>query len=275
MGRTVPAVERAIRLLELFLDEPGSLSIPQITASLGIHRSSVHELVRTLVQYGLLAEAAESPNRYVLGSRVFDIGNAYAARIDLLTEAQHITRAVAAACEESVSLAVLDGIDVTYVVKADGTHMMRTVTYPGRRLKAYCTGAGKMLLAGLSDEELTARFQGVELVGMTTHSITTVERLRAELTEIRLQQLSFDDNEAHVGVRCLAAPVYDHTGNMVAAISISGPSVRVSDERRPALEAILRGGALDLSHRLGYRPRPAAHRDLSRRALLDRVEGRS
>jgi IclR family KDG regulon transcriptional repressor len=257
MGRTVPAVARAIQLLELFLDEPGPLSIPQITASLGIHRSSVHELVRTLLQHGLLAEAVERPNRYVLGSRMFDFGNAYAARIDLLTEAQHITRAIATACEESVSLAVLDGIDVTYVVKADGTHLMRTVTYPGRRLKAHCTGAGKMLLAGLSDEELTARFQGVELIGMTDHSIDTFEHLRSELAEIRMRQLSFDDNEAHLGVRCLAAPIYDHTGSMVAAMSISGPSVRVSDERQPALETILRGGALDLSHRLGYRPQAA------------------
>src|SRR4051794_31276376 len=72
MGRTVPAVERAIRVLELFLDEPGFLSIPQITASLGIHRSRVHQLVRTRLQSGLLAKAAKGPKRYVLGSRMFD-----------------------------------------------------------------------------------------------------------------------------------------------------------------------------------------------------------
>jgi len=128
MGRTVPAVERAIQLLELFLDEPGPLSIPQITASLGIHRSSVHELVRTLVQRGFLAEADQQPHRYVLGSRVFEIGNAYAARVDLLSEAQQVTRSVTAACGESVALAILDGFEVVYVVKADGTQMVRTVT---------------------------------------------------------------------------------------------------------------------------------------------------
>jgi IclR family transcriptional regulator, KDG regulon repressor len=253
MARTVPAVERAIRLLELFLDEPGPLSVPQLTSRLGIHRSSVHELVRTLLQHGFLAEADQQPHRYVLGSRVFEIGNAYAARVDLISEAQQVTRAVAASCNESVALAILDGVEVVYVVKADGTQIVRTVTYPGSRLKAHCTGAGKMLLAGLSDEELAARLGEAELIAMTPHTITSREGLRRELAEIRARQLSFDDNEAHVGVRCLAAPVYDHTGAMVAAMSIATPAVRMSDERRPELEAHLRAGARELSLRLGYR----------------------
>lgn len=266
MGRTVPAVERAIRILELFLDEPAPLSIPQMTGQLGIHRSSVHELVRTLVKHGLLAEDDGQPHRYVLGSRVFEIGNAYAARVDLIAEAQRVTRKVAAACNESVALAILEGVEAVYVVKADGTQVIRAVTYPGSRVKAHCTGAGKMLLASLSDDELEARLGTAELTSMTPNTITSFERLRRELAEIRARQFSFDDGEAHIGVRCLAAPVYDHLGTMVAAMSVSGPDSRMGDERRTDLEQHLCAGVLDLSHRLGYA------RGRGRSPSLDRSE---
>jgi len=114
-----------------------------------------------------------------------------------------------------------------------------------------------MLLAGLADDEVLARLGSVELTALTPFTITSLDALRRELAEIRARGLSFDDQEAHVGVRCLAAPVFDHTGGVVAAMSISAPAVRMTDERRHDLERHLRGGALDLSRRLGYRvPQP-------------------
>ncbi len=232
---------------------------PRSPARLGLPRSSAHELVQTLAARGYLAPLAQQPNRYALGVRVFELGNTYAAELDLAHEGHEVARSVAAACDETVHLAVLEGTQVVYIVKVDSTYAVRMVSAVGRRLPAHCTGVGKMLLSGLSDAELAGRWDGVEsLPAMTSNSITSLERLRQELADIRARGLAFDDCESNVAVRCVAAPVFDHRGEMVAALSISVPTIRMDDVRRVELAALVQNGATDLSRRLGNMPsRPA------------------
>lgn len=259
MGRAVPAVTRALDILELFLDRP-TLSAPEITERLQLPRTTVHELVTTLAERAYLIPVPGQPTRYRLGMRLFQLGSVFADRLDLAHEAREAAQRVAAECDETVHVAVLDGTDVVYIAKADSTHPVRMVSAVGRRLPAHCTGVGKMLLSGLSTDALdTAYPLDRELPAMTDHSVASPVRLRAHLDEIRREGLSYDECESNEAVFCVAAPVYDHTDDMVAGMSISVPSIRWDDGRRQDWSTLVRHGAAMLSQRLGHRSPTDSH----------------
>lgn len=258
--RLVPALARALDVLEAVRDSASPPAIPEIVARLGLPRSTVHDLVTTLAARGYLQPADGTPHRFVLGLRVWELGGAYAASLDLPKEALEAARAVSDACGETVHVAVLDHAQVVYIAKVDSTYAVRMVSAVGRRLPAHCTAVGKMLLSALSDEELAARYGGGKtLPAMTPNSLTSFERLRRELAAIRQRGLAFDDCESNLDVRCVAAPVYDRDGTMVAAMSVSVPVSRMGTKRRLTLARLIREGAQALSARLGFkgRPRPA------------------
>ncbi|WP_410538641.1 IclR family transcriptional regulator [Streptomyces sp. KL2] len=256
MGRLVPAVTRALDILELFLDGDGILSAPEITRKLGLPRTTVHELVTTLAARSYLVPVPEQPGRYRLGVRTYQLGSRYAEQLDLAAEGQQVARSVAETCDETVHVAILEGADVIYIAKVDSTHAVRMVSAAGRRLPAHCTSVGKMLLASLPPGELDARLPGPgdePLRAMTENSITSPEKLREALAEIRGRGVAVERRESNPDVSCVAAPVRDGTGKVVAALSISVPMIRWSEERRTELEALAVEGAAELSARLGYR----------------------
>ncbi|WP_181766008.1 IclR family transcriptional regulator [Streptomyces albidus (ex Kaewkla and Franco 2022)] len=254
MGRLVPAVTRALDVLELFLDCDGTLSAPEITRRLQLPRTTVHELVSTLTARHYLVQPADQPGRYRLGVRGYQLGSRYAEQLDLAAEGQHVARSVADTCDETVHVAILEGRDVIYIAKVDSTHAVRMVSAAGRRLPAHCTSVGKMLLASLSDEELRERLPESEpLTAMTPDSITSLPELRAALTLIREQGVAVERQESNPDISCVAAPVRDSAGRVVAALSISVPMIRWTEERRGELEGLAVKGAAELSGRLGYR----------------------
>ncbi|MCM8749567.1 IclR family transcriptional regulator [Thermomicrobiaceae bacterium CFH 74404] len=256
MPRRVPAVDRAFDILELFLrtPQPESLSVPEIARALELPRSTVHELVGTLVARRYLRALEDHPHRFALDVKVFELGNAYAATLDLAREGQEVARRIAAACDETVHIAVLDGTEVFYIAKVDSTNAVRLVSAIGRRLPAHCTAVGKMLLSGLPDAELAERYRGIDrLPALTANSITELDALRRELAAIRRRGVAYDNCESNADARCVAAPIHDHRGQLVAAMSISFPIVRDTPERFRELARLVRVGAGELSRRLGYR----------------------
>jgi DNA-binding IclR family transcriptional regulator len=233
-------------------------------ARTGLPRTTVHELVTTLTQRSYLAPVPAQPHRYRLGVRAFQLGSVYAERLDLAREGAHIAREVAEACDETVHLAVLDGAGVVYIAKVDSTHSVRMVSAVGRRLPAHCTAVGKMLLSGLSPEALAELFpKSRPLEAMTAKSITSLARLERELAQIRRRGIAVESCESNQDVACVAAPVYDHDGRMVAAMSISVPISRWSQERQEAWARLLAGGAARLSTVLGHRPDRPDHQALA------------
>ncbi|MFH0244481.1 IclR family transcriptional regulator [Streptomyces sp. HK10] len=256
MGRLVPAVTRALDVLELFLDGDGTLSAPEITRKLGLPRTTVHELVTTLAARSYLVPVPEQPGRYRLGVRTYQLGSRYAEQLDLAAEGRQVAQNVAETCDETVHVAILEDADVIYIAKVDSTHAVRMVSAAGRRLPAHCTSVGKMLLASLPPDELDARLPGSgaePLRAMTRNSITSPEVLREALAEIRERGVAVERRESNPDVSCVAAPVRDGTGKVVAALSISVPMIRWSEERRAELEALAVEGAAELSARLGHR----------------------
>jgi DNA-binding IclR family transcriptional regulator len=256
MGRLVPAVTRALDILELFLDGDGTLSAPEIVRRLQLPRTTVHELVATLTARQYLVPVPGEPGRYRLGVRPYQLGSRYAEQLDLAAEGQQVARGVAETCDETVHVAILDGTDVIYIAKVDSTHAVRMVSAAGRRLPAHCTSVGKMLLASLPAAELDERIpDDAELIRMTEHSLTDPAALRAHLAAVRERGLAVESRESNPDVSCVAAPVRDRTNRVVAALSISVPMIRWSPGTEQELSALVVKGAAELSERLGHRGR--------------------
>lgn len=256
VGRLVPALTRALDILELFLEGDGSLSAPEVTRRLQLPRTTVHELLTTLSARAYLVPVTEQPGRYRLGVRTYQLGSRYAEQLDLAAEGQQVAREVAEICDETVHVAILEDTDVIYIAKVDSTHAVRMVSAAGRRLPAHCTAVGKMLLASLSETELTARISGRELIVMTPHSVTDPTVLREKLTGIRERGIAVEHRESNPDVSCVAAPVRNGAGRVVAALSISVPVIRWNADRASELEQLVLRGAAELSTRLGHRKHP-------------------
>ncbi|MEV6301203.1 IclR family transcriptional regulator [Actinoplanes sp. NPDC051861] len=254
MARVVPAVSRALDILELFLDR-AELSAREVIERLDLPRTTVHELLVTLVDRSYLISVPGQPVRYRLGMPVFQLGAAFAGRLDLVREAQGVAREVAASCDEAVHVAVLDGADVVYLVKVDSTHPVRMVSGVGLRLPAHCTAVGKVLLAGLDRVVLDALLNRGDLPGMTPASLTDPDRLRAHLDRVRVDGVATDVGESDTAMRCVGAPVRDHTGAVVAGMSVSAPIIRWTPQAQVKWPELVRDGADALSGRLGYRTR--------------------
>ncbi|MET9550273.1 MULTISPECIES: IclR family transcriptional regulator [unclassified Streptomyces] len=255
MGRLVPAVTRSLDILELFLEGDGTLSAPEVTRRLQLPRTTVHELLTTLAARSYLAQIPDQPGRYRLGVRTYQLGSRYAEQLDLAAEGQQVAREVAETCDETVHVAILEDTDVIYIAKVDSTHAVRMVSAAGRRLPAHCTSVGKMLLASLPQPELESRLQGREFAAMTPDSITDPDELAAALADIRERGVAVEHRESNPDVSCVAAPVRDSAGRVVAALSISVPMIRWSEERERELAELAAKGAGDLSVRLGHRGR--------------------
>ncbi|RYJ21145.1 IclR-family transcriptional regulator [Streptomyces sp. L-9-10] len=253
MGRLVPAVTRALDILELFLDGDGTLSAPDVIRKLQLPRTTVHELLTTLAARSYLAAVPGQPGRYRLGVRSYQLGSRYAEQLDLAAEGGQVAREIAETCDETVHVAILEETDVIYIAKVDSTHAVRMVSAAGRRLPAHCTSVGKMLLASLPGAELENRIAGHEFTAMTPASITDPEVLRAELAGIRERGVAVEHRESNPDVSCVAAPVRDSAGRVVAALSISVPMIRWSDAREEELARLAVKGAGALSARLGHR----------------------
>jgi IclR family KDG regulon transcriptional repressor len=253
MPRVVPAVSRALDIL--FLERP-QLSAREVMERLDLPRTTVHELLVTLEARSYLISVPGQPVQYRLGMPLFQLGAAFAGRLDLVREAQSVARDVAAGCDEAVHVAVLDGADVIYLVKVDSTHPVRMVSGVGRRLPAHCTAVGKILLADLDPAALDTVLTKDALPGMTPESITDPDRLRAHLEQVRAERIAVDIGESDSAMRCVAAAVRDHSGAAVAAMSISAPIIRWTAETQVTWTGLVRDGAATLSARMGYQDQP-------------------
>lgn len=263
---TVKSADRCLDLLELFAGSPADLTLAEVCDRTAWPKSSALALLRTLRQRDYLIDAPAA-GAYRLGPRVASLGSAYLQRIDLVGAAQEIVRSVAKACDETVHLAVLRGANVLYIAKEEGSGQMRMVSAVGRMIPAHGTGVGKMLLSALTMEEFDALFPpGQALAPLTDKTITDRAALRAELDRIHDRGYATDDGESTAGLRCIAGPVRDVSGRVVAAMSVSVPGVRFTPEREPEFRRILLDGARQVSIRLGC---PAALWDAGLRPLRE------
>jgi DNA-binding IclR family transcriptional regulator len=246
----VKSADRVLRIFDLIADQ-GPLTFSQVVAELELPASSIHNLLKTLVRRRYLRLDPDD-RRYELGMRLWEVAQRYAATDDLPRLAQPIMNRVMARTRETVQLARLDGIENVYLAIAESPEPMKLVSAVGKRLYAHATGLGKVLLAGLDERELRRRLAAVQLPRFTPNTIVEHEELIATLGRIRADGYATDDEEYVIGCRCIAMPVRDATGTVVAAMSVSIPTPRYSVEVAGRIHVALADAVNELSDRLGF-----------------------
>lgn len=223
-GPAVQSVDRAIDLLETMADLGGDATLSDLASASQLPMPTIHRLLRTLVHRGY---ARQLPSRrYGLGPRLARLGEVSARQFGAGTRAN--LERLAGELGESVNLALRDGDRAIYVAQASSAQQMRMFTEVGRRVHCHCTGVGKAILAQLPDATITEIAGRSGLPPQTERTITTVPALMAEIGTIRQQGYAIDDGEQEIGVRCFAVPVPG--APVSAALSVSGPAVRVHDD---------------------------------------------
>ncbi len=256
-GKLVQSVDRSLAIMEAMARDGGPMSLGEISAEVELTRSTVHRLLSTMMARGFVRQDAQS-GKYSLGFRALEVGTSFLASLDIRDVARPYLRSLATECGETANMAVLEGSDVVYIDQVEAESIVKMRARLGSRGPAYCTGSGKVLLAGLSDEELDRLFGGRLLKRYTTRTITDLDRLRQELARVRRDGFALDFGEMEPAVRCAAAPVRDHEGHIACAVSISGPSDRIEGERlRCVLVPAVVKAAGQISAELGAAPRNA------------------
>jgi DNA-binding IclR family transcriptional regulator len=246
-GSLVPAVTRAGAILDVLADTGGLPAGPsEIARRLGLPKSSIANICGALADAGLVRRVGTG---FALGRRLAELGGAYLATVDQVQEFYEASRELEAGSEETVQLAVLDGLEMTYLARHDGRQPVRLTSGIGRRLPASCTATGKAALASLDDAELARRLEGVTaLPTLSARSHRTVDALMTDLREVRRRGYAIDDEETMEGVVCYGVMVQGRQpGDGPYAASITLLKVRATDERVPALVADLRRLAQELS----------------------------
>jgi IclR family KDG regulon transcriptional repressor len=238
--REMRTLARGLKILDLIADAEGALGITEIANLLHLDKSTVSRLVKTLVNYDYVQPHSGS-RRYVLGKRVRQISWHYLNRMPVREKAKPYLYRLVEQTGECAHTAVYSSGKALMIDDVEAEASLRVVGGIGRLIPLHCTAVGKALLA-FSDLPLPA-----SLNRETERTITDHAALCAHLDEIREQGYALDDEEHQEGVRCLAAPVYDYMGAAVATIGISGPSVRVTNDRIPDLARAVLAAARELS----------------------------
>jgi IclR family transcriptional regulator, KDG regulon repressor len=243
-------IQKAGELLELFDRDHTEWGVREAATKLKIAKSSAHDLMSSLAELGFLNRTEE--NRYRLGWRLVTLSETLLATTELRKEAHPVMEELAAQYQETIHLAVLDGTQAVYVNKLEGKQAVRVeLTSLGARLYAHCSALGKVLLAYSSEEEVKRIIQTAGLPGFTPNTITDEVELAQALAKIRKQGYAYDLEEILIDLCCVAAPIYNHTGQVIAAISMSIPAYRFRRSQTEYRDAIARA-AKSISERLGY-----------------------
>jgi len=246
------SVANAIRLTKAFSEQEYEMGISALASRLGLAKSTVHRLATTLVEYDMLEQNRET-GKYRLGLAFFELGTLVRRKMDVTTEAQGEIHALADSSGETVQLAILDHLTVLYIRIRESRQAVRLSSGLGSRAPAHCTGVGKALLA-FRPPEVVQQVIDNGLKRYTENTIVDADALRAELASIRSRGYAIDDEEIEVGLRCVAAPIRDHSGQVVAAISVAAPVQRMSKKTVQATIPSVVAAAENISRRLGFIP---------------------
>ena len=246
---SIQSVDRALQVLEI-LARQGQGGVSDIADTLGVHKSTVSRIVSVLEARGFVEQLSDR-GKYRLGFTIVRLAGATMATRDLGKESREICEALADEAGETVNLAILEGDRAINITEASGPLGIALRTWVGQSSPAHATSSGKVLLAAVPEGRL-GQTLGDELERFTPRTITDLAELREQLELISARGWSCAVEELEDGLNAIAAPVRDHTGDVIAALSISGPSFRLTPEAMDAFSARLRGAALDVSRRLGF-----------------------
>jgi IclR family transcriptional regulator, pca regulon regulatory protein len=251
----IESLSRGFTILSALSENPTPLSLTEIARKTGLSRSTAQRFVYTMENLGLLVRNG-GDKTFRLGPKMISMGLYIAHNLDVNKVALPYMREVAAETGESVGLGLLSGEEIIYANVVKTTHLLSIEMRIGDRFPVYCTSLGRVFLASLPQPQLEQILKNKELRPLTRRTITDKAGLRQELNKVRIQGFSINDEETHLGLRSVAAPVRSALGEVIAAVNIIVPTIRSSkDEMETVLAAKITETAAKISEVLGYRSR--------------------
>ena len=248
----IQAVSHALDLLEQFHAETDELGVTELSKRLKLHKNNVFRLLATLESRGYIEQNKVTEN-YRLGLKTLELGQTFIKQMGLLRQSKPVIDDLVQTCNETTYIAVLKDFHIIYLDSVETSKTVRVVPRVGSRLPAYCTAAGKVQIAYMSSEEIDHYLPNRELQKFTSHTISDREELKKQLAIIAEQGFAIDNEELDEGVKCVSAPIRDYTRRIIGAVSISGPSMRFSDDRiNNELIPLAIRSAEEISAKLGY-----------------------
>jgi DNA-binding IclR family transcriptional regulator len=248
----IKAVAKAIEIMNTFTPAEPRLTLAEIARRRGLPKSTAHNLLATLVAYGLVEKLED--DYYALGIGIIPLTQCARVNVELRDRAAPLLRQLADATRESVYLTVLDGLKSLYIyaIESPGRLLARSVV--GDRVPLHCTAVGKAMLAALSDAELEQVVTEVGLTSYTPATITDPQALRNEVQKTRARGYALDTEEHEERTYCIGAPILNDRGRVIAACSISGPDPEIVGSKLSMWSQLVRNTAQDISRRMGYVP---------------------
>ena len=244
------SVKNALRILNSFtMDEPEK-KVSDISSSLGLNKSTVSRTMATLASEGFVFKDPET-KKYRLGFSILTLSGIINSNMDIVRESQPILNKLVETLGETAHISIFDHLEVVYLQKVECNHPVRFLTHVGKRNPPYCTSSGKVLLAYSSPDVIEAIInQGLKQY--TKNTITDPDKLRSHLNEIRENGYAYSVEEFSEGVITIAAPIYDYTGKVIAALSVVGPKQRIQQQKIPFFAKKVMSASMEISQNMGY-----------------------
>ena len=252
-------LKKALDILELFLCQednpeitpPEELSLTEIAKLSGYDKSTVKRSLTVLVSYGYLKQR-EKRGKYSLGTKFLDFSGLIKRRSKIRHVALPYLVKLAQLTRESVILSILDGQYAAYNETIPSEYPLKIVPDEGTKVPLYCTSVGKVFLASMTENDIDNYLKTIELKSYTHNTITHPDYLKAHIATIVRDGIAFEDEEFTLGVRSVAAGIYDGEKKIVASVGVIGPSVRLTRSQVTEIIPHLKECALNISHELGY-----------------------
>src|SRR5437588_743337 len=246
----VQSVDRALLIIETLAEDDEGYRLSDLAVRTGLSTSTAHRLLTTLEKRRFV-QFDRDGSKWHVGAQSFVVGSTFVRRRNFATQAMPYLRKLRDQTRETANLAVVDDESIIVLTRMESREIMRSLTKVGGRVAMVASGVGKAVLATYSDEDVNAIIRRQGMPRLTEKSIVRPGELFKELQIIRRQGYAVDDEEARMGLRCVAAVVYNDCGEPLAAISVSGMTSRLTDERLPALGRVVHEVAAELTAVLG------------------------
>jgi IclR family transcriptional regulator, KDG regulon repressor len=248
---TTKSVEKTFDLLEMLCKSDHPLELQEISQLSGLPSPTVYRLLQTLLKLGYIRQKKTS-RQYYAGLKIFELSQAVIGKKRLTDVADEYLQNLSALTQETIHLAVLDGAEVIYLQKYESHQPITLYSRVGRKAPSHCTGVGKVLLAFLPQKEQAEFLKTVNLTPYTSHTIIELGAFEQELEKIRSSGYALDNQEHEEGIHCLACPIKNELGEVIAAVSVTTPVFRVSLEKMLTYLPALMQATMDISKEFGY-----------------------
>lgn len=266
----ITALQRGLRLLHLFSESPRGLTAKQVAGLSRLPVSTVHRFLANLVTSGFLS--CDGDGSYHLGIACFAIGQAAVGQLDIRRLSLPYLKELNQQTRETIHLTVRHGLAAVYVEKLDSPEPLRIHSRIGAAVPLYCSAVGKVMLAYTPEEERERILPELTIKRLTQNTVGNLQELRAELYRVHKNGYACDLEENEMHIRCLAAPIWDHTGSVQSSVSITAPTVRMPVTRLRQLAPLIQSAGLQISRELGYRaaslPQPMTKRGVAEGEMI-------